>query len=115
MNKKSVIITSCILICFIITLCCALAFTQVTPDKNTVTDKYEKAGYKTAVWDLGNYSMRTYTKGDSQVFVIWYADKQSAEKSIITANTAKGDNFIVRRGNAIARGPETDIRIFQFA
>lgn len=115
MDKKSVIILSCILICFIILLSCSLAFTQITPAPKTVTGKYEKAGYKVAVWDLGDYYMRTYTKDGNQVLVIWYSDKQLAEKSVVTANTAKGDNFVVKRGNAIARGPEKDIKIFQFA
>ncbi len=115
MNRKSVIILSSLLVCFLILLTCGLAFTSVTPSKERVTDKYIKAGYTHAFFDFGDYSIRTYTKGDESVLIIWYSDKRLADKSIYTANKFKGKRFVVKRGNAIAIGYEDDIKIFQFA
>lgn len=115
MNRTSVIILSSLLICFLILLTCGLAFTSITPSKERVTEKYEKAGYTLAFWDFGDYSLRTFTKGENSVLIIWYGDKKLADKSIVTANKAKGDKFATKRGNAVAIGYEEDIKIFQFA
>ncbi|MDE6275450.1 MAG: hypothetical protein K2M75_02800 [Clostridia bacterium] len=115
MNKTSVIILSSLLILFLVALTCGLAFTQITPNKNTVTDRYAKAGYKCAKWDFGDYSIRTYTKDGKQVLIVWYGSKKLANKSIYTANQVKGEKFAIKRGNAVAIGYEKDIRIFQFA
>ncbi|MDE6210628.1 MAG: hypothetical protein K2O31_00950 [Clostridia bacterium] len=116
MNRKSVIILSSLLICFLILLTCGLAFTSVTPSKERVTNRYIKAGYTHAFFDFGDYSIRAYTKEKGKsVLIIWYGDKKLADKSIYTANKIKGDRFVVKRGNAIAIGYEDDIKIFQFA
>lgn len=116
MNKRSVIIISSLLICFVIALCCGLAFTQITPDKGTVTHKYEKAGYECKISEYQDYSMRTFTKGDDSVIVIWFGDDDNlATKTFATINKFKGKKFAIRRGNAIALGFEKDIKIFQFA
>lgn len=116
MNKKSVIILSSLLICFLILLTCGLVFTSVTPDEDRVSDKYTKAGYTHAYLDLHNYSLHTFTDKDgNSTIIIWYKNKEEADKSLITANKVKGENFVVKRGNAVAMGPEDDIKIFQFA
>lgn len=115
MNKTSVIILS-LLICFLIVLSCGLYFTVATPNMDKVTDKYIKAGYTLAKLDLGNnYSIRTFSKDDESVLIIWYGDKKLADKSIITANRVKLERFAIKRGNAVAIGYEKDIKIFQFA
>ena len=115
MNKTSVIILSSLLICFLIALICGFAFTTMTPDKVKVSNKYSKAGYECAELDLGDYSIRTYTKDGNIVLVIWYGDEKSADKSVVTANKVKKNKFVVKRGNAVAIGYEDDIRIFQMA
>ena len=115
MRKSSVIILSSLLICFLIALTCGLVYTNVTPDKERVSDRYSKAGYECAKLDFGDYSIRTYTKDGNRVLIIWYGDDKLADKSVVTANKVNKDKFVVKRGNAVAIGYEKDIRIFQIA
>ncbi|MDE5756509.1 MAG: hypothetical protein K2I23_05395 [Clostridia bacterium] len=115
MRKTSVIILSSLLICFLIALTCGLVYTNVTPDKEKVSNKFAKAGYECAKLDFGDYSIRTYTKDGNILLIIWYGDEKLADKSIVTANKVKKDKFVVKRGNAVAIGYEKDIRIFQLA